>query len=237
MIDVDDVTREPSSRLVTDRGHLPVGKTGQNSRKKLSHRRTKFPSTRSWLGGAIEQRAGEFQAQQVVSIGVVHPHGPSPQGARSPWKSRGRCQWGAWNFQHNLGRFRQGAPHGHQCSPCAHIQGRGKLEEFFAFFVPASYKNRNRQWQSSPLAAFFLGPESQTLLPDPGDLHLSSSHLMGQISVQHLEPLVRTPRGLEYSRETSLPAPDSAFSWDFLGVSAEILDRCFYPVEKCNDLP
>lgn len=171
MIDVDDVTREPSRRLVTGRGHLLVEKTAQDSRKKLSHRRTKFPSTRSCLGGAIEERSREFQAQQVVSIGVVHPYRPSPQGTRGSWKPGRRRQRSAGNFQHNLGGFRQGAPHGHQGSPCAHIQGCGKLEKFLAFFVPASYKNRNRQWQSNPLAAFFLGPESQTLLPDPGDLH------------------------------------------------------------------
>jgi len=60
---------------------------------------------------------------------------------------------------------------------------------------------------------------------------------MGQMYVQAFEPMVNGRQHCEFSWETSLPAPDSGFLTDFPGVSPEILDRCPYPVEKCNHLP
>src|SRR6476619_3468292 len=100
-------------------------KNGQNCRKKFSHRRTKFPSAGSDLGGAVEEGTGEFQAKQVVSVRVVDAYGSRAQGPS---------------------RLGQGPAHRHQRPPRADVQCRGELEELLALVVSAAYEHRNRQW-------------------------------------------------------------------------------------------
>ena len=45
-------------------------KTGFAGRKRFSHRRSKFPSTESAGGGVIQERMGEFQADQMITLRV-----------------------------------------------------------------------------------------------------------------------------------------------------------------------
>src|SRR6267143_6437539 len=54
---------------------------GRRGGKKFSHCRSKFPSHGKRLGDAVQQRPREFEADQVVALGVSHSQAACAEGA------------------------------------------------------------------------------------------------------------------------------------------------------------
>jgi hypothetical protein len=96
----------------------------------------------------------------MVSLGVMDAKGSRSQSSSRAGKAGGGSQGCARDFEQNLRRLWQRAPHGHQGTPRADVESGGELKEFLAFFIPAANKHRDRQWQARPLPTFFFGSAS-----------------------------------------------------------------------------
>lgn len=151
-------------------------------RKNFSHRRNNFPSHRRSRRLTVEQRVGESQADKLVGVGVGDPHGLSSQVAAGLGQKRSRRQRNTGNFQQNLRGERQRAPHCNQGPGCGDVQRSGELQQFLPALIAATDKNRNRQRQAGPLAAFILRLISIQNESSKGGIHLFLPHLGGQMT-------------------------------------------------------
>jgi len=80
----------------------------------------------------------------MVSLSVMDADGSRPERSRSSRKVCSGSQRCARDFEQNLRRLWQGAADRHQCTSRADVQSGRKLKEFFAFFITAANKNRDR---------------------------------------------------------------------------------------------
>src|ERR1700747_1101195 len=99
--------------------------------KRISHGRSKFPSCRKELAGAVEQGPGEFQPEEVIALGVGNPQSPGAQRSGGFGESGRRSKRGAWNFKQDLCSRRQRPAHSNESATRADIQRSGKLKELF----------------------------------------------------------------------------------------------------------
>jgi hypothetical protein len=121
--------------------------------KKFSQNRSNFPRAGGPAGGLGHQRMGEFQAHQVITVGVGDPERAGAQIAGRLGKRARRSQRRAGYFQQNLRGERQRAANCDQGATRGDVQCGGKLEQVFAFFVPAADEDRYGDGETRPLAA------------------------------------------------------------------------------------
>jgi len=154
--DNEPVMREPNQPTTLRERSWELAGSYFVGRKIFSHRRTKFPSGAGELANSVQQRAGEFQTEQVITLGMRDTQGLRPKRSGCLRKGGGGCQGSARDLEQNLRRRRQGATHSHQSSARTDVESSGKLQKLFAFFIPAAHKYRDRQGQSYPLPTFRL---------------------------------------------------------------------------------
>lgn len=75
--------------------------------KTFSHRRSNFPSYRVGVGTVVQEGAGEFKADQMVTFRMGYPHCTRAQITRSFGKGIGGSQRGARDLKQNLCGERQ----------------------------------------------------------------------------------------------------------------------------------
>ena len=157
------------------------------SGKKLSHRRSNFPSALGALRGNIKQRMLEFEPQQVIALAMGHANDLGPDILGALWNRGGRRQRGAGDFQRNLCCWPKRAVYGHECASCGDVQRRCKLQKVFAALITAADEYRNGKRQPYPLATLYTrltlvqtsaptsGYGNDLVAPmGPNDLHHSS---------------------------------------------------------------
>lgn len=106
------------------------------------------------MAGVFQKGMGEFQADQLIALGMGDPLclGLDPAGGLGTrWRGRG---WGAGDFQQDLRGEPQGATYGNQGPSGGDVPGGGKLKELFAFLIVTPDKNRDREGKACPSASF-----------------------------------------------------------------------------------
>jgi len=124
------------------------------SRKKVSHRRSNFPSRSGTAHCSTQQRLGEFDADQVVTLTMSYPNNFGAQISGALRNRSGRGQRRARDFERNLCCWPKRTMHSDQGPAGRYVDGRGKLKKIFAAVVLAANENGNGKRQSNPLAAF-----------------------------------------------------------------------------------
>ncbi len=153
VIDERQLTKGCGEKLrVISRVRAP-GRMCRKQGKRFSHRRSEFPS--KWLcrSVGVEQRAGEFQAHQVVALAMLHAQDPGSEVSRNSGQGSQRGQRGARNLQRNLCGGWDRAANRNQHAAGRDVEGGGKLKEFLVCVSAAPDKDGNRQRQSGPLSA------------------------------------------------------------------------------------
>lgn len=113
------------------------------SGKKLSHRRSNFPSALSLLCGGIEQRMLELQPEQMITLAVGDAYNLCSD-VLCTLRDRCRCgQRGAWDFERNLRCWPKGAVDGYKGTSSGYVQCRCELQKVFAALITASDEYRN----------------------------------------------------------------------------------------------
>lgn len=103
----------------------------------------------------LRQRAGEFQAQQIVALPGRGTQSLSTQGACGSRHQGGNRGTRDLKFQFAAGG--QQASNGKEHPPGADVQGSREFQEFLPFLVLTTDENRDRQRQTSPLTPLGLG--------------------------------------------------------------------------------
>jgi hypothetical protein len=117
---------------------------GWECRKNFSLRRSNFPFRRVSMADVFQKGMSEFQADQVISLGMCHPLrlGLDPAGGPGA-RRRGRSRR-AGDFQQDLRGEPQGATYGDQGPSGGDVPGGRKLKKLFAFLIATPDKNRDR---------------------------------------------------------------------------------------------
>jgi hypothetical protein len=145
VIDEKQLTKDYAGKRLVTSGAETRRKAGRGRGKRFSHRRNQLPSKRSGRSVRIEQRTGELQSDQVVTLAVLHAQYLGTQASRDLGQRRQGGQRSAGNLQQNLARGGDGAANCDQHAPRGNIQSGGKLQELFFRLAPAANKNRNGQ--------------------------------------------------------------------------------------------
>ena len=210
---------------------------GPRGGKTFSHCRSKFPSRGKYLWDAVQQWPREFEADQVVALGVSHSQAACAQGTDgSGQHCRGR-QRRTGDLEQNLRGGWKGSAHRHQSTPAADIEGSGKLKKLLALFIAGANKHRDGQGQSRPAATFFFGLVSNQMVPWVVVITRVWWHLRGQMSTGQPANHGFWPENPWFSPEMALPARNLALFKDARVVFAEIVTQGSKAAEKCNDLP
>jgi hypothetical protein len=154
--------------------------TGFGHRKRFSHRRSKFPSGGLAHRRVIQQRVGELQSNQVVTLGVRDPDRSSTDHAGGFGKGCGCGQGCTGDFKRNLRRERQRTTHRNQGASGGNVQGGGELEELFSLFIPAADEYWDCQWQTCPSATLCFRLSSIQSSPLETNVRPEAPHLGGQ---------------------------------------------------------